>query len=140
MEITNRSNIRYILGIVHDSIFTEKNVIYNMSTKTFSLKLWQVEICSEEHRKYWRAYHFVFRNVIHMTINKQENHKYYELSTVKFDETTYRLDLMAHYGIDIVLQLLSLDGELQKTEESILIPKRKGLWGNRYDYNWDCLD
>jgi hypothetical protein len=111
MIIDDINALKSAASLLHDARFTAEAIVFEKSTRTFTLKCWQRDV----HRS-WRAYQLLIANVIESKVTVKEAVAYYELSTFRFDQR--RLELITHYGIEISLEVEKLAGEVIDTGET----------------------
>jgi hypothetical protein len=121
IKINNATELKSVATILHDARFTANGIDYDATAHTFILKCWACEpkpkgvgVTSG-----WQAHGLSFTNVTGCKVNVKEKVSYYELATIRFNERDSRLDLIAHYAVEISLQLGQLDGALTETGERL---------------------
>lgn len=119
-QITNAAELKSLAATLHDARFTADAVTFDAAARTFTLKCWVLEpkptAVENSHR--WQARQLSFGSVTDCKVNVKERVRYYELATIRFAERDRKLDLVAHYGIEISLAVGELDGALTETSET----------------------
>jgi hypothetical protein len=118
-RITNAAELKSLAATLHDARFTADAVAFDAAARTFALKCWVLEPKpTEGNSRRWQARQLSFGNVADCKVNVKEKVRYYELATIRFAERNRKLDLVAHYGIEISLALGELDAALTEMSET----------------------
>jgi hypothetical protein len=113
-RITKAAELKSLAATLHDARFTADTIAFDATARTFTLKCWVLELASRQ----WQAQQLSFGDVADCKVNVKEKVRYYELATIRFAERERKLELVAHYGIEISLAVDKLDGALNETNET----------------------
>lgn len=119
-RITNSADLKSVAATLHDARFTAEALTFDATARTFALKCWVLEPkpMPAGNSRCWQACQLSFGNVADCKVNVKEKVRYYELATIRFSERDRKLDLVAHYGIEISLAVGELGGALTETNET----------------------
>jgi hypothetical protein len=117
-RITNTAELKLLAATLHDARFTTDAIAFDAAARTFTLKCWMLEPAKSASRR-WRACQLSFGSVADCKVNVKEKVSYYELATIRFAERDRKLELVAHYGIELNLAVDKLDGDLIQTNERL---------------------
>jgi hypothetical protein len=112
--------LKSVAAILHDGRFTADAITFDATARTFTLKCWVPEPKTKatEASRRWQACRLSFTNVADCKATAKEKVRYYELATIRFSEHSHKLDLVAHYGIEIALAVEELNGALTQMSET----------------------
>jgi hypothetical protein len=116
-KIANLHDLRLVAATLHDARFTADGIEFNATTHGLVLKCWQLEAESGEVPQQWKAFRLSFTNVSDCKVSIKETVAYYELATMMYSQKDHKLDIIAHYGIEIRLVVDHLDAALTETSE-----------------------
>jgi len=117
VEINTLENSKHVSSILHDARFVIEGINLDKQKQTFDLKCWQLERIPKIDKPSWKAYHLNFTGLKDFKFEMAEKVSYYELATMRFSERDGLLNLITHYGVEIVLTLEKLSGWLVGAEE-----------------------
>jgi len=118
-KISSQPELKRAAATLHDARFTADAIKFDVSANVFTLKCWIFEPAQNKggNARRWRACRLSFTGVTNCDVTTHEKVCYYELSTVRLARSGHRLDLITHYGIQLVLQIRELNGVLTETDE-----------------------
>jgi len=90
------------VGEVHDAECRFKDITFDATTGTLSIRCWRPVNWSASRDSVWEELLIQFEGLTSPpTINRQETLPYYELSTVHFDPAAKRIHICLHAGLSI---------------------------------------
>ena len=118
--INCETDLVQVAAALHDARFTADAIKYDSESDTISLKCWVLGRSPKEERvsRRWKGNRLTFSTVMGCKIETREAAPYYELATIRFDKQDCRMDLVAHYGIEISFRVRELLGTLVETGET----------------------
>jgi hypothetical protein len=112
--IDNASSLEEVAAFLHDARFTADSISFDADKQIFSLKCW-VQLAF---RGVYKAYTLSFSGVTGCNVVQEEDVRFYEISTLRFNENSRRLEILTHYAVEISLELVDLMGMLTETSET----------------------
>jgi len=120
MKVVDVASLELVGEFLHDARFVRDGIVFDRDLHMFSIKCY---VYGESQRgmlspAVWKGYQLVFSNVLRCDILQKEDVRFYEISTLEFDESARRLEIFTHYAIEIRLDVKDLNGMLAETSES----------------------
>jgi hypothetical protein len=127
MKIDAVADLKVVSAQLHDARFGLDEIEFDATARVFTLKCWIPEQKPKAvaKKRLWRSYILSFSEVADCKIVTKENVAYYELATIRFSKGNQKMELVTHYGMEIIMRVKTVAGSLAETCEV------RDLWDER---------